>query len=58
MSASTDVIVAAQALAQIQAVANSVAGGEPAQLSAALTQIAGTCATALGQLATDGFLPP
>ncbi len=53
MSASTDVIVAAQALAQIQAVANSVAGGEPAQLSAALTQIAGTCATALGQLSAS-----
>ncbi len=58
MAASTDVIVAAQALAQIQAVCNSVSGGEPAQLAAAISQIGQTCATTLTALATDGFLPP
>lgn len=58
MAASVDVIVAAQALAQIQAICNSVTGGEPAQLSAAITQIAGSCATTLAALALDGFLPP
>jgi hypothetical protein len=58
MSASTDVIVAAQALAEIQAICNANAGGEPAQLAQALTQIANFAQATLTQLAGDGFLPP